>query len=56
MNLFQSYVIESDGTKRPMTKEEKMELQLKIAVVPLVLPIALFIWIVKLIHKPELNK
>jgi hypothetical protein len=43
MKLFQSYVIETDGTKRPMTKEEFRDLQFKSSIVPLMLPIALFI-------------
>jgi hypothetical protein len=43
MKLFQSYVIESDGTKRPMTKEEHRELRFRLSIVPITLPIALFV-------------
>jgi hypothetical protein len=47
MKLFQSYVIETDGTKRPMTKEEWRDLQFRLAIVPLMLPIVLFILLFK---------
>ena len=45
------YVIEVDGTKRPMTKEEWADWQSRLAVVPLMLPIALFIILINKLFK-----
>ena len=51
MKLFESYVIEADGTKRPMTKQEFREMQERIAIVPFIPFLAILAWAIKLIYK-----
>jgi small neutral amino acid transporter SnatA (MarC family) len=51
MKLSQSYVIEVDGTKRPMSEEESRDLQRTISIVPLAMPFVLVIWLINKIIK-----
>jgi|GEM_PF-3069121 hypothetical protein len=53
IKLFQSYVIEADGTKRPMTKQEFREMQERIAIVPFIPFLAILAWVIKLIYKEK---
>lgn len=43
MKFLQSYVIETDGTKRPMTKDEFRNLQKTIAFVPIAISFCVYI-------------